>query len=111
MNISLTENDLSQMPPALRTSLLRWQMSKMSATGQTPVRQHPCTKETVNQLSLQFEAENQVPPTETNSTHVNLILLYGRWDYEARDAYPSQTQARTSKTAPSRVCQQPGNFG
>ncbi len=76
MNISLTENDLSQMPPALRTSLLRWQMSKMSATGQTPVRQHPCTKETVNQLSLQFEAENQVPPTETNSTHVNLILLY-----------------------------------
>lgn len=77
MNISLTEDDLSQMPPALRTSLLRWQMSKMSATGQTPIRQHPRKpKGIVNQLSLQLEPENKVPPAEINPTHVTLIQLY-----------------------------------
>lgn len=73
MNISLTEDDLSQMPSALRTSLLHWQMTKMSAIGQTPVHRHPSQpKETAIQLSLLTEPENQVPDPETNDNHVTL---------------------------------------
>ncbi|HEY9796587.1 MAG TPA: hypothetical protein V6D30_13170 [Leptolyngbyaceae cyanobacterium] len=77
MNISLTEDDLSQMPSALRTSLLHWQMTKMSAIGQTPVHRHPSQpKEATIQLSLLTEPENQVPEPETKHTHVALTQLY-----------------------------------
>lgn len=77
MNISLTEEDLSQMPPALRTSLVNWQMTKMSATGQKHVSQHRSKpKETINQLSLLPEPENRVFEQETNHTHVTLTKLY-----------------------------------
>lgn len=77
MNISLTEDDLSQMPHILRASLLRWQMSKMSAAGQTNVHQRSSKpKQTVNQLSLQLEPENQVPEPEINHAHVTLTQLY-----------------------------------
>lgn len=77
MNISLTEDDLSQMPHMLRASLLSWQMSKMSAVGQTNVRRgSPKPKETVNQLSLQLEPKNQVLESERNHAHVTLTQLY-----------------------------------
>lgn len=77
MNISLTEDDLWQMPHLLRASILRWQMSKISAVGQTNVRRgFPEVKETANQLSLQLESENQVPQSERNHVHVTLTQLY-----------------------------------
>lgn len=73
MDISLTEGDLSQMPPALRTSLLNWQMTKMSAIRQAHVQREPRkSKETVNQLSLLFESQNQLAEPEINHTHVTL---------------------------------------
>lgn len=78
MDIHLNENDLTQMPPALRNGLLRWQMTRISAIGQTPIHRHPTKpKETVNQLSLLTEPENQVPEhDETNQTHITLTQLF-----------------------------------
>lgn len=79
MNISLTEDDLSQMPHTLRASLIHWQTSKMAAVGQTNVRRSSPKfkeKETVNQLSLQLEPKNQVPQSESNHAHVTLTQLY-----------------------------------
>lgn len=77
MNISLTEDDLSQMPHTLRASLIHWHTSKMAAVGQTNVRQRsPKFKETVNQLSLQIEPKNQVLQSERNHAHVTLTQLY-----------------------------------
>ena len=77
MNINLTEDDLSQMPSALRTHLLHWQMTKMSAIGQTSVSRHSSKhKESAKQLSLRLEPENQVPESEANHTRVTLAQLY-----------------------------------
>lgn len=73
MNISLTEDDLSQMPSALRTSLLHW----ISANQQTSVcRHHSNTKKAVKQLSLLPKPENQVPELETSHPRVTLTQLY-----------------------------------
>ena len=52
-------------------------MSKVSATGQTPVRQHPRKpQETVKQLSLQLEAEAQIPTPRQTLKSVTLTQLY-----------------------------------
>lgn len=77
MNINLTEEDLSQMPSALRTQLLHWQMAKMSTIRQTSFTGYSRQpKKSAKQLSLVLQPEYQVRDSEANNTRITLTQLY-----------------------------------
>ncbi|MFN6462678.1 MAG: hypothetical protein RMZ41_012630 [Nostoc sp. DedVER02] len=77
MNINLTEEDLSQMPSALRTQLLHWQMTKMSSIRQTSFQRYSSKpKESAKQLSLVLKPEYQAHESEGNNTRITLTQLY-----------------------------------